>query len=720
VTPAPAVDDLLASVAALSSSTEEAFDPRRFLERFSERIQPLLPHDRVVIFRRSEDEETFTAFAEHDLRGVDLYDGFWTTLFDPEARFRIGEWPHLAPAFDGQEVLIDDGQKVSDPGPFERRVVETGVRSMLVVPLRSRDAVVAVLGVASRAPARYGPVHRAALHQLAALIAPTIENTFLLQRDRRRRDRMNVLHQLAQELGSSLDLRGIFGRLGEIVRPVLDFDVMGVTVVGQSGRELELLAVSDEHHRCAEDPNRHIALDSLSFAPRVAAGESVLIRNAPVELDPSMAGDRQIIETGARSSICVPLFFGERFGGVLHFCKQREYWYDSADVELGNQIAVHVVIAIQHQHLAEEQKRVAVAETRARRLEARVQTLRRELEDRYGFDRIIGRSPALRDTLERAAKVAPTGTTVLISGESGTGKELVARAIHYSSPRAEAPFVAINCAALPESLLESELFGHEKGAFTGADRQKLGRFDLAAGGTLFLDEVGELAPGVQAKLLRVIQEQEFQRIGGTATIRADVRLVTATNRDLERSVEKGDFRRDLFYRLNVFTIQLPPLRERGDDVLLLADHFVHDLEARMGKSVPGISREARDALLGYPWPGNIRELQNAIERALILSDGGLLGVAQLGLDLTKRAASAESPAPLAVLEGGGADAPRGTLPDWERRLVIEALQKANGNKSSAAALLGLTRSQLYTRLKRFGLDSAAAQPSTESSRSQRS
>src|SRR5262245_35683564 len=182
VTSAPAVDDLLASVAALSPATEEAFDPRRFLERFSERIQPLLPHDRVVIFRRSEDAETFTAFAEHDLRGVDLYDGFWTTLFDPEARFRIGEWPHLAPAFEGREVLIDDTQGVTDPGPFERRVVETGVRSLLVVPLQSRDAVVAVLGVASRTPARYGPVQRAALHQLAALIAPTIENTFLLQR----------------------------------------------------------------------------------------------------------------------------------------------------------------------------------------------------------------------------------------------------------------------------------------------------------------------------------------------------------------------------------------------------------------------------------------------------------------------------------------------------------------------------------------------------------
>jgi transcriptional regulator with PAS, ATPase and Fis domain len=361
-----------------------------------------------------------------------------------------------------------------------------------------------------------------------------------------------------------------------------------------------------------------------------------------------------------------------------------------------------VVLAVQHQHLAEDQRRLAVAEGRARQLERRVESLRDALDERYGFDRIIGRAPALRETLNRAAKVAPTETTVLVTGESGTGKEVVARAIHHASSRADGPFVAINCAALPDTLLESELFGHERGAFTGADRQRPGRFELAAGGTLFLDEIGELSPTVQAKLLRVLQEKEFQRVGGTTTLKADVRLIAASNRDLSREVETGRFREDLYYRLNVFSVHLPPLRERGEDVLLLADHFVRMLGARMAKGEPGLSRDAREALLGHTWPGNIRELQNAVERALIVSDGGLLTAAQLGIG-PRRERATDMLAP---------DSPPGSmigpstqsLPEWEKRMVLDVLQKTKGNKSKAAKLLGLTRSQLYTRLKRFGLE----------------
>jgi transcriptional regulator with PAS, ATPase and Fis domain len=326
--------------------------------------------------------------------------------------------------------------------------------------------------------------------------------------------------------------------------------------------------------------------------------------------------------------------------------------------------------------------------------------LRESLDERYGFDRIIGRSPALREALSRAAKVAPTETTVLVTGESGTGKEIVARAIHQASARADGPFLAVNCAALPEALLESELFGHERGAFTGADRQKPGRFELAAGGTLFLDEVAEMTPPVQAKLLRVLQEREFQRVGGTVTLRTDARVIAATNRDLEHAVASGRLREDLFYRLNVFTVHLPPLRERGDDVLLLADRFVRTLGFRMGKGEAGLSRDAREALLAHRWPGNIRELQNAVERALIVSDGGLIATAELGI--VKRA----DPAPPA---DGSARSPSSlppatSLAESERRMVGDALAKARGNKSRAAKALGLTRAQLYTRMKRFGLD----------------
>jgi len=262
--------------------------------------------------------------------------------------------------------------------------------------------------------------------------------------------------------------------------------------------------------------------------------------------------------------------------------------------------------------------------------------------------------------------------------------------------------VAVNCAALADTLLESELFGHEKGAFTGADRQRPGRFEQAQGGTLFLDEIGELSAAVQAKLLRVLQEREFQRVGGTATLRADVRLVAATNRDLEREVAAGRFRDDLFYRLNVFVVHMPPLRARGDDVLLLADHFVREIGARMGKGDPGLSRDAREVLLRHTWPGNIRELSNAIERALIVSEGGLLTAAQLAVVSRpeRAAAGAERAAETRAPASGGGQ----SLADWERQIVTDALRTAKGNKSRAATLLGLTRSQLYTRLKRFGLE----------------
>ena len=369
----------------------------------------------------------------------------------------------------------------------------------------------------------------------------------------------------------------------------------GSRLRGDSGREMELVGrVSDAPGPAS--PAR-IPFDDLSFSATVEAGTPVLIRDAQRELDPARPGDRRILERGNRSVLSVPLWFAEDVGGFLFFAKRQPDWYDSSDVEIASAIAAQVVVALQHQRLAEEQQQRAQVEGRARQLEQRLTRLRQELGDQYGFDRILGRAPALREALARAAKVAATETTVLLTGESGTGKELVARAIHHASPRADGPFVALNCAALPETLVESELFGHERGAFTGADRQKPGRFELAAGGTLLLDEIAELSPAVQAKLLRVLQEHEFQRVGGTATLRADVRLLIATNRDLAQAVAAGTFREDLFYRLNVFSVHLPPLRERGDDILLLANHFVRELGTRIGRGEPGLSRDARTLLL---------------------------------------------------------------------------------------------------------------------------
>jgi len=322
---------------------------------------------------------------------------------------------------------------------------------------------------------------------------------------------------------------------------------------------------------------------------------------------------------------------------------------------------------------------------------------------------VIGMSQSWRAVLAQAAKVAPKETTVLLSGESGTGKEVVAQLIHRGSRRSAGPFVALNCAALPEALLESELFGYEKGAFTGAVSARAGRLEQAAGGTLFLDEVGEMSPAVQAKFLRVLQEREFQRLGGTRMLKADVRVIAATNRDLKVAMTQGAFREDLYYRLHVFAIHLPPLRERQEDILPLLEHFMEELgPAVIGRPAAGISREAREHFLAYGWPGNVRELRNAVERALVLCEGGLINPEHLPwrVETSKHAALI----PLAAPTHSAAPPVTGEFPAqgvdleaMERTLIERALKQTGRNKSKAARLLGLSRGKLYTRMERFGL-----------------
>ena len=695
-----ALADLVASLAALGRSMREKFDPQRFLEQFSATIQRLVPHDRLVVDHLDDDGRTFTVFAEHAAPALTFHEEHYTTTFSPAGRYVVADWA-IRETFAGQPMRIDDFQtdpRFARPNTHEARV-KAALRSGLVVPLASGGRVIGALVFTSLAAHAYTDTHLAAARQVADLVGPLIESTVLLHRERRRRRRLQAVQRLTRVLGASLNVREVFDRLAEEVRPVLDFDVMGVVLLSSSGRELEVVAEVKDAPGLQTPPR--ILLDDFSFGVKVEAGDTILIEDAPRELDSKLPGDRLIVEDGGHSVLCVPLWFGERVGGGLYFGKRQPHWFDRPDAEIATGIAAQLVLALQHQRLADEARRLALAEGRARRLEQRVESLESELGERYGFDRIIGRAPGLREALARAAKVAPTETTVLVTGESGTGKELVARAIHHASARAEGPFVAVNCAAIPDTLLESELFGHERGAFTGADRQRPGRFERAAGGTLFLDEVGELSHAVQAKLLRVLQEREFERVGGTATLRADARVIAATNRDLRAAVAAGRFREDLFYRLDVFTVHLPALRERGEDVLLLADHFVRALGARMGKGEPGLSRDAREVLLAHAWPGNIRELANAIERALIVreaGDGGLITAADLALAPAPARADAGRPAPASGPPAGG------SLAEWERQMITEALAKARGNKSRAARLLGLTRSQLYTRMKRFGLD----------------
>jgi two-component system response regulator FlrC len=290
---------------------------------------------------------------------------------------------------------------------------------------------------------------------------------------------------------------------------------------------------------------------------------------------------------------------------------------------------------------------------------------------------------------------------VLLLGESGTGKEVVARFVHGGSKRSEGPFVALNCAALPEQLLEAELFGYERGAFTGAVQSKPGQLEQASGGTLFLDEVGEMSPAAQAKFLRVLQEREFQRLGGTRVLKTDARVVAATNRDLAKAMERGQFREDLYYRLNVFSIQLPPLRERKGDVLPLSEAFLGELGKMLGRPPAGISKEARQALLEYGWPGNVRELRNVLERAAILADGGLIAAEHLALRAAARPVAVAAAAVPAAAEPA---APAGDLNSAEKAMIEKALAESQFNRSKAAKRLGITRAQLYVRLRKHGLE----------------
>jgi DNA-binding NtrC family response regulator len=371
----------------------------------------------------------------------------------------------------------------------------------------------------------------------------------------------------------------------------------------------------------------------------------------------------------------------------LGFVSKQADAYTPADVAAAQRIADYVALAVAHEQLAVEARDRAEARGRSERVDVRVRTLAEKGEALPAHGRMIGRAETWQRVLTRVLRVAPTDTTVFLQGESGTGKEVVARFIHQASPRKDGPFVAINCAALPEQLLESELFGYERGAFTGAHQTKPGQIELASRGVLFLDEVSEMSLVAQAKFLRFLQEREFQRLGGTRMQKANVRVIAASNCDLRQAVERGTFREDLFYRLQVFDVQLPALRDRISDVPLLAEHFLGEFGAAMGGRVTRLADDARDALMAHSWPGNVRELRNVLERAAIMSDDGVIERRHVSLHV--KAAPAPSPHDLGAIE---------------RQTIENALRQTDWNKSKAARRLGLTRTQLYVRLRRYGLE----------------
>jgi transcriptional regulator with GAF, ATPase, and Fis domain len=648
---------------ALLPALAQALDVRDIFQRLSAVASQIVPHDEANLALATDNQSQYRLYAS-------------TREGDPEL---------VCP---GDDCLIRE--------PLEPRLLEAvpgpdrGLRSGVTAPVFIDNVAVGMFALFSRRPHAYSPHDLALVQRLADYVAVGLAHQRLADAARRaavERERTATIEssvELLRTISGVLDIRTVFPQVSAIANKVLPHDLLTMMFHDRNGQILIEVASSDQFPDLtrlvkaggSQPRDGYIVIDDLT--------EAVL----PI-VDPPDLRER-IVAAGYRSFLAVMTRARDQDMGLGFWSKQPR-GFGPQDVPVARRIADHVALAVSHEQLANAARQVGEARARAEHLESRVRSLVEELESRSGHTRVIGHSSEWTDTLKKATQVAETETTVLLTGESGTGKEVVARFIHRASPRKSGPFVALNCAALPEQLLESELFGYERGAFTGAQQSKPGQIELAAGGVLFLDEVSEMSPSAQAKFLRVLQEREFQRLGGTRLQKANVRIIAATNRDLRKAVERGDFREDLYYRLQVFDIPLAPLRERKADIMPLCDAFLQEIARSFGRPPAGLTREAKEALLQHDWPGNVRELRNALERAAILCEGSVIGVEHLSL-VARRPAQAASTDLNAV----------------ERDTIAQVMRECRGNKSKAARRLGLTRTQLYVRLRKFGLDQPAA------------
>jgi transcriptional regulator with GAF, ATPase, and Fis domain len=681
-------DDLLTALVG-------TLDIREMFTRVSEVVGRVLTHDAISLPVVTDDGEHILVFAmagpaPGTTPGVHPIPEAARHLFTDRWDFEI----------------VDDMLSEPERHPFNATL---GFRSMLRVPIRLQERVVALLVVLSRQPGVYQPPDAVVVGRIANYIALALSHQRLAEQARlaeELRARAAALELVDDLLATFVDTREppeVFGRISAIARRVLAHDALVLTLALPDGKRASVYASS--------------GVDGKPF-PEVFDLPEDYVRDA--KWDEVIAGDlpthpvfqtREAARRGYRSALRLAIRVEGKLAGALLFFSFTPAAYKDSDLLVARRLRDRLALYLTQGQGAELAKRAAEATERAVQLERRVRALTDELNACSGYRRVVGNSPLWHQALTQAAQVAGTDTTVLLLGESGTGKEVVARFIHRGSTRRDRPFLALNCAALPEQLLEAELFGYERGAFTGATQSKPGQLEQAAGGILFLDEVAEMSVSAQAKFLRVLQEREFQRLGGTRVIKADARIVAATNRDLQKAMERGTFRADLYYRLNVFAIRLPPLRDRIEDVLPLTEAFIQEIGRSIGRPPAGISREARDALLGYSWPGNVRELRNILERAAILCDGGLITAGHLAIGPSSVLASpAVSGQPVATASPSAPPVSSNDLRSIERALIAKALADAHNNKSQAATALGLTRAQLYVRLRKHGLDKIAGEP----------
>lgn len=670
-------DQLSATLGRIARIVAETLELKDVLARVAQEAKSVLPLDAMWIAR----QEKSGGFTLHSSTPEAPDHARVIALEDVSSPFRPA-LEHL--------IRFEDVRTFADTSFFVDKLFnELEIRSSMITPLKKGDQLIGCLAVDSRQAGVFTPRHEPILLSIADLLVLALEHERLWNLDMDRRRRMEALDGLLPVIAQALDVGKIFEAVSRVVSQVLQHD------------HLLLLSTST-------DGGLHL-LDAYSGEAGAA-----FPRSAPMDAPTGLLGGREyeiipdfrsfhiphakvralVKRLGVKSSLRVPVYLEGGPESALNFLSKNLHQYSEDDVPVARRVADLISLALSHKRLAEEAHRAAI-------LEQRVDSLQRELEATTSTRRIVGRSRKWKNLLAQVAQVAPTETTVLLVGESGTGKEVLARMIHRGSPRASGPFKAINCAALPETLLESELFGHEKGAFTGASDTRFGCIEQAAGGVLFLDEVGEMSLAAQAKLLRVLEQREFTRLGGVRNLRADVRLVAATNRDLKAAVVQGLFRQDLYYRLRVFEIAIPPLRERADDILPISEAFLDEMSRAIGCPAAGLSGQVIEALKAYPWPGNVRELRNVLERASILCDGGLITLDHLPPEVAVKG-------PLVTgspLSGKPADL---KLAGAEKQLILDALERAGHNLAAAARLLGISRPNLYYKMKKYGLEDKAS------------
>jgi formate hydrogenlyase transcriptional activator len=580
------------------------------------------------------------------------------------------------------------------------------IRATCTLPLTAAHCKLGVIAFCSKQADAYPPAEVKFISQVADQIALAFDDALNFRALRStseelqsKNERLELLLRVTNQVVSNLELREVMRAVSQDVRRVMQCDYAGLSLPDAENKQLRLYALD---FPAGKGFLQEEFVYSMEGTPSGTAFRTL----KPLTLQSPFTGwlDYPIVQIavreGLKSVCCLPLISRNRAIGVLVLGRLHDDAFAEDDIHFLGQIANQIALAVEN----------ALAYRQIQELKEQLSKEKLYLEDEIrselNFAQIIGSSPALRRVLRQVETVAPTDSTVLIYGETGTGKELVARAIHDLSPRRSKPFVKLNCAAIPSGLLESELFGHEKGAFTGAIAQRIGRFEVADSGTIFLDEIGEIPLELQTKLLRVLQEREFERLGSSKTLRTDARLIAATNRNLEAMVAEQKFRSDLFFRINVFPVEVPPLRERKEDIPLLVRHFAQQFSRRMNKMIDTVPTATMDALYRYPWPGNIRELQNMIERAVIISTGPVLNVdvADLVADLKHPASASQgkTAAPDSRTNGSLRD----VLEKAERQQILEALERSNwvvAGPRGAAAHLGMKRTTLQQRLRKLGI-----------------